>query len=148
MAQVLGFNVPGKFFTDPSSPQFQQMQQQKQQQGPDPKVQAAQITAQSNVQRAQIQAQGNLQQIQAEQQMHTQELMLKAQIEKQKADSAFAKVQSDNSAHTLGAYMMAKQKHEQSVMDLINAMATNESNERQGFIKAMGATSQQVNHGQ
>jgi hypothetical protein len=148
MAQVLGFNVPGKFFTDPSSPQFQQMQAQKQQQGPDPKVQAAQITAQANVQRAQIQAQGDLQQIQAQQQMHTQELVLKAQIEKQRADAAFAKVQAENSAHAISTYMQAKQKHDQAVMDLLASMSTNESNERQGFIKAMAATSQKVPHGQ
>lgn len=148
MAQVLGFPTPEKFFTDPASPQFQQVQAQKQQQGPDPKVQAAQITAQANVQRAQIQAQGNMQQVQAQQQMHTQELMLKAAIEKQKSDAAFAKVQMENSASAMSAYMNAKQKHDEAVMDLINSMTTNESNERQAFIKAMQATSQQVTHGQ
>jgi hypothetical protein len=148
MAQVLGFSVPGKFFTDPASPQFQQMQAQKQQQGPDPKVQAAQITAQANVQRAQIQAQGDLQQVQAQQQMHTQELMMKALIEKQRADAAFAKVQAESSAHAVNGYMQARQKHDEAVMNLITAMATNESNERQGFIKSMTATSRQVPHGQ
>jgi hypothetical protein len=148
MAEVLGFPTAGKFFTDPSSPHFQQMQAQKQQQGPDPKVQAAQINAQANVQRAQITAQGDMQQIQAQQQMHTQELILKANIEKQKADAAMAKVQMDNSAQSINSYMNAKQKHDQAVMDLINSMQTNESNERQAFIKSLGATSMQVTHGQ
>ena len=138
MAQILGFPVPDKYFTDPSSPEFQQAQAQKQQQQPDPKVQAAQINAQANVQRAQITTQGNMQQVQAQQQMHTNELILKANIQKERSDAELQKMQTQMSQQNVTAYLQAKQKHDQAIMDMITANQTNQSQENQAFIKSIG----------
>ncbi|MDE2469744.1 MAG: hypothetical protein KGL35_13650, partial [Bradyrhizobium sp.] len=61
LAKTLKFQAPERFATDPASPQFQQIQAQKQQRGAnDPKVAAAKINAQAGVQKAQVQAQGDL----------------------------------------------------------------------------------------
>lgn len=147
MSQVLGFPTPGKYFTDPSSPEFQQAQAQKQQQGPDPKVQAAQINAQANVQRAQITQAGNMQQVQAQQEMHTNELILKANIEKERSDAELRKMQTQMSAQNVTAYLQAKQKHDQAIMDMITQNQTNQSQENQAFIKALGATSGETHGG-
>lgn len=139
MAETLGFPVAGRYFTDPDSPQFQQLQQQRQQKGSDPKVQAAQISAKAHVQQAQITAQGNIAQVNAEQQMHTQELLLKAQVEKQRADAQLAKAAQDGQADVITAYLSAKQKHDQALMDLITQNQQSESQERQNFIKSLAS---------
>lgn len=140
IAETMGFQTPGEFFTDPSSPQFQQMMAQKQQAPQDGKVAAAQINAQANVRRAQITAAGNLQQVQAEKEMHTQELLIKQQIQGQKMQADMAKANAGGNAQVLSAYLNAKQKHDQALMDLLTAQQQTESQERQSFVKALAGT--------
>jgi hypothetical protein len=147
MAEVLGFPTPGRFFTDPASPEFKQMMAQRQQSHPDPKVQAAQITAQGHQQAAQIKAQGDMAQVNAEAQMKAQDLMLKAQVEKQKADSHLAAAQQGNQAGVITAYLNAKQKHDEAVMNLISASQQSDAQERQTFIKALAGTAASVPNG-
>lgn len=55
---LLGFENPTEFAMDPDSPEYQQAMQQKSQQPPDPRVAAAQISAQSAQQVAQARLQG------------------------------------------------------------------------------------------
>jgi hypothetical protein len=145
MAETLGFPIPGRYFTDPKSPQFQQMQQQKAQHGPDPKVQAAQITAQGHQQAAQIKTQGDMAKVNAEAQMKQQDLMLKAQIEQQKADAHLSAAQQGNQASVITAYLNAKQKHDEALMNLISQSQQNDSQEHQAFLKALAGTA--VTHG-
>lgn len=145
IAETLGFQVSGEFFTDPESPQFKQFMAQKQQGGGDGKVAAAKITAQANVQRAQITAQGNLAQVQAEKDMHTQELLIKQQIQGQKMQADMVKANAGGNAQVLSAYLNAKQKHDAALMDLITANQQNDSQERQAFIKALSGAAGATN---
>jgi len=147
MAEILGFPVPGKYFTDPSSPQYQQAMQQKQQQPPNPAVQVAQIRGQSDIQKAQISAQSDLAQIQAEAQMHRMDMMNKMMVEKQRADAALAKAQADGDSKAVTAYLTASQKHSEAIMGLIQGMNQTESQERQNFVNALGASAGMA-HGQ
>lgn len=50
VTHLLGFENPSEFAMDPDSPEFQQMQQQKAQQPPDPRIAAAQIKANADTQ--------------------------------------------------------------------------------------------------
>ncbi len=140
LSQVLGFKTPGKYFTDPASPQFQQAMQQRQQQHPDSKVQAAQITAQAGVQKAQIQAQGNIAQVQAEQQMHQQDLQIKMQMKGQEMAQDFAKANQSEHANLVAQHMKTRQQHDEALMNLLGMQQTNDSQERQNFIKTLGST--------
>lgn len=147
MAEILGFQTPGRFFTDPSSPQFQQFHAQQQQQKPDPKVQAAQITAQGHAQAAQIKAVGDLQQVNAQQQMHTQELMLKERMQGQKAVADLAKAEQGNNADVITAYLNAKQKHDQALMDMLTAQQQTDQQAQAAFLKAVSGTAASVPNG-
>lgn len=147
MAEILGFPVPGKYFTDPSSPAFQQAMQQRQQQPPNPAVQVAQIRGQSDIQKAQISAQSYLAQIQAEARMHSMDMLNKMAIEKQRTDAALAKAQADGNASNVAAYLNHAQKHNEAIMQFIQGMAQTDSRERQNFVNALGATAGAA-HGQ
>ncbi len=140
MAKALGFKNPEDFFTDPSSPQFQQMQAQKQQQPADPKVQAAQITQQGQMQRAQLDAQANLAEIAAQTQMHERELQLKAQIEAGKASADLQKATLGAHADVLQAGLMAKQRHDQALMQASQLQQKTEQQREAAFLKALQAT--------
>lgn len=53
LSKALGLKAPERFFTDPNTPQFQQMQQQKAQQA-NPQLQVAQVNAQAQIQKTKI----------------------------------------------------------------------------------------------
>ncbi len=139
LCKAIGFADADDFFLDPTGPQFQQFHAQQQQQ-PNPKVQAAQISAQAGVQKAQIAAQGNIAQVQAEQQMHTQELVLKGQIEAQKMHADLAKAGVNADADKMGAYMMAKQRHDEALMQLMASMHQTDQQAQAQFIKSLQQT--------
>ena len=129
--------------TDPASPQFQQIQAQKQQQGTnDPKVAAAKINAQAGVQKAQVQAQGDLMHLKAEQDMQTQQLILKAQIEGQKMAAEAQKAQQQGNVQLATAYLNAKQKHDAALMDLVNQNQKTEQAREAAFLKALQGSAQ------
>lgn len=143
LAKALKFQAPERFATDPASPQFQQMQAQKQQQASnDPKVAAAKINAQAGVQKAQVQAQGDLMHLKAEQDMQTQELILKAQIEGQKMAAEAQKAQQSGNVQLAAAYLNAKQKHDAALMDLVNQNQKTEQQREASFLKALQGSAQ------
>lgn len=148
MAETLGFPIPGRYFTDPKSPQFQQFQQMRAQQAQghgQPQVAAAQITAQGHQQTAQIKAQGDLAKVNAEQQMHQRELMMKMRIEQQKAAADVSKAQQGNQTDVITAYLNARQKHDEALMNLLSQQDQTQSQERQAMLKAMTSTAGAAN---
>ena len=148
MAETLGFQTPGRFFTDPQSPEFKRWQQQhQQQQRPDPKVEAAKIAAQGHIQKAQIDAQSSMASANVEQQMHARDLMLKMEIEKGKAVADLAKAEQGNNASVITAYLNARQKHDEALMNLLSQSDQTESQERQAFVKALAGTAGAVANG-
>lgn len=95
VTHLLGFENPSEFAMDPDSPEYQQAQQQKAHQPPDPRIASAQIKAQSDqsiantrLQTEQVKAQAETQQAQAElahgaQQSAQDQQMQQAQINSQ-----------------------------------------------------------------
>jgi hypothetical protein len=140
MVETLGYQSPQKYFTDPSTPQFQQQQAAKAQHG-DPKVQAAQIAAQAGVQKAQVAAQSDAAHLNMESQMKTQDLILKAQIQGQKMAADAAKAQQDGNVQLATAYLNAKQKHDEAIMAMITNQGQSDAQERQNFVNAIATTS-------
>ncbi|HEX7370475.1 MAG TPA: hypothetical protein VF284_09395, partial [Rhodanobacteraceae bacterium] len=139
MVETLGYQSPQRYFTDPSSPQFQQMQARKAQ-GGDPKLAAARVTAQGHTQAAQIKAMGDMQKTNAEAQMKMQDLLLKGRIEQGKMVADLAKTEQGANANVVTSYLNAKQKHDEALMNLLAAQQTNDSSERQAFLKALAGT--------
>lgn len=142
MAKTLGFQSPERFFTDPNSPQFQQMQAQKAQQGnPDPRLQAAKINAQANVQRAQINAQATLQDTAMQHNMKEQELMQKAQIEREKMAQDAIKAERGNNAQLAGQMNLARIKHASDMMQIQAQTAADLQKQEQAFVKNLQGAS-------
>lgn len=63
---LLGYEHPEQFAMDPKSQEYAEAQQQRAQQPPDPRIQAAQIQAQSGLQQEQMRQQGKVIQLQGE----------------------------------------------------------------------------------
>lgn len=142
MAKTLGFQSPERFFTDPNSPQFQQMQAQKAQQGnPDPRLQAAKINAQANVQRAQINAQATLQDTAMQHNMKQQELLQKAQIEREKMAQDAIKAERGNNAQLAGQMSLARIKHASDMMQIQAQAAADLRKQEQAFVKNLQGAS-------
>lgn len=94
MAHLLGEENPSQFAMDPDSQEFQQAMQQKQHQPPDPKVQSAQIKAQSDQQIAQTRLQTEQVKAQAQTQQAQAEVMHGAQQGAQDRDVQMAEINS------------------------------------------------------
>ncbi|HEX7129122.1 MAG TPA: hypothetical protein VF217_03520 [Rhodanobacteraceae bacterium] len=117
--RALEFKEPERFVTDPSSPQFQQHQQQMQSQ-PNPLVQAEQVRAQ-----AKVQVEGA--KLQAKQQADMTRAQADALIEHAKVQ---AKVQSDAADREVraqsdmaGALLDARLRYEQMLLNYAAAVA-------------------------
>lgn len=94
VTHLLGFENPSEFAMDPDSPEFQQMQQQKAQQPPDPHVQAAQIKAQADQQIAGMRLQTEQTKAQSEQARAQTELAHGAQQAQIDHEAQMAQIQS------------------------------------------------------
>lgn len=94
VTHLLGFENPSEFAMDPDSPEFQQMQQQKAQQPPDPRIAAAQIKASADQQIEGMRLQVEETRARSEEQRSQVELMHGAQQAQQDREAQLAQVQS------------------------------------------------------
>ena len=94
VTHLLGFENPSEFAMDPDSPEYQQMQQQKAQQPPDPLIAAAQIKANSDQQVANMRLQTEQVKDQREQASAQAELLHGAQQARMDQESQLAQINS------------------------------------------------------
>lgn len=94
VTHLLGFENPSEFALDPESPEYQQMQQQKAQQPPDPHVAVAQIKASSEQQVASMRLQTEQTKEQGEQARAQAELLHGAQQARMDQEAQLAQINS------------------------------------------------------